>query len=252
MGYRTAYCSLDEVRRLLSVQEQKIKFSEAYQRLEWNTSNKGNGRLTGFIISDDYQGHERMSVTFSDSTNFTMMGEKIGYLGDGSRLDPFTSLDGMFTIEADKWTGEPQVADEFSFTTISNVSNSNARLFMTDALDRINGKFRVVYGDSTNIPFYDESYALPGEIRVAGMMLSACSIFKAAFVGASQESMPVVDWCEEWEDIIDAFIEDLLKSLKGAPGWRSKPAHIVDTGIEGVEEGLIGESDVTDNESYTR
>lgn len=251
MAWRTAYCTLANVKRYLSVQERKIKFSDQYQRLEWSSENQGNGRLSGVTISDAQQGHQRFTIAFSDATNFTFTGEDDGYLGDGSRGVDFTSNDGLFTIEASRWSGTIQANDEFYFEAVSNVSIDNAIAFMEDALLLTNGKMRPVYSDATNIPWYSTANPIPGEIILANQMLASCYIFKAAFVGASEESMPVVDWCKEGEGIIDDFVEDLLKT-QSIPQWRSREAHVQETGIAGVEDGILDEDDTGDNESYSR
>ncbi len=251
MTIRAAYCSLSDVKRLLSTQEKKVKFSSAYRRLEWNTNNNGTIRLTGFAISDSYQGQERFTIVFSDSSNFTLTGDEIGLLGDGDLNQTFISNDGSFTITSANWSGAAQADDEVSFETTSNLSDDAAILFMQDAMYRTNGHLRGTYGDTTNVTWYDDSVDIPHEVELANIMLSACYIFQAVFVGVNLEESPVNYWCDEGEKILTNHVA-AIGDRKGLPHWRSRTAHILETGIIGVESGIKDSTDVEDDTSYNR
>jgi len=250
MSNRTAYCSIVDVKRWLSQQQKKVRFSDAYRRLEWDTNNSGTIRLASFSVSPDYQGQERFEMIFSNSEVFTMMGDELGYMGDGTRTVTFQSNDEMFTIESGSWVGTAVTDDKVSFETAANISDTNGLAFMRDAMMFTNGKMRELYGDATNIPFYSDLVPIPHEIELANIMLASCYIFNSIFVGGELEASPVQKWCEQGENILDGFIEDARKMTPAR--WRSRPAHITETGIEGVESGVIGENDVADNESYSR
>ena len=252
MAIRTAYCSLSDVKRLLSTQEKKVKFSASYRRLEWNVNNSGTIRLASFTIDDSYQGQERFTMLFTDSTSFTFSGEELGYLGDGNLNQSFTTNDGSFTIAPADWIGAAVVDDEVYFETTSNLSDDNAILFMRDAMYRTNGFLRETFGDSTNVSWYaNDAIALPHEIELGNIMLSACYIFQSVFVGSNLEESPIQSWCDDAEEMIKNYIKALV-SRDGVPHWRTRPAHITETGIEGVESGVIGPTDYTDDESYNR
>lgn len=252
MAIRAAYCNVSDVKRLLSAQEQKVKFSASYRRLEWNINNSGTIRLTNFTIADSYQGQERFTMVFTDSTSFTFTGEEIGFQGNGNLNSSFTSNDGSFTIVPADWTGAAQVDDEIYFETTSNLSDDNAILFMRDAMYRTNGLLRETFGDSTNVSFYmDDSITLPHEIELGNIMLSACFIFQSVFVGANLEESPIQNWCDDAIKMMEDFIK-ALSSREGIPHWRTRPAHITTTGIAGVEQGKIEPTDYTDDEGYDR
>lgn len=252
MSIRAAYCDLSDVKRLLSTQEKKVKFSSAYRRLEWNTNNNGTIRLTGFAISESYQGQERFVIAFSDSTNFTLTGDEIGYLGDGNLNQTFVSNDSNFTITSANWSGAALTDDEVSFETTSNLSDDNAKLFMRDAMYNTNGHLRKTHGDATNVTWYsDDSLDIPQEIELANIMLSACYIFQSIFVGANLEESPVSDWCDESEKVLSNYIV-IIDDRKGLPHWRSRTAHVIETGITGVEAGVKDAEDIEDDISYKR
>jgi len=252
MAIRTAYCELSDVKRLLSAQEQKVKFSASYRRLEWNVNNTGTIRLTNFTIADSFQGQERYTMLFTDSTSFTFTGEEIGLLGDGNLTSTFTSNDGSFTIAPADWSGAAVTDDEVYFETTSNMSDDNAILFMRDAMFRTNGLLRETAGDSTNITFYaDDSIALPHEIELGNIMLSACFIFQSVFVGANLEESPIQNWCDDAIKMMETYIKSIV-SRDGIPHWRSRPAHITVTGIDGIEKGEFGPLDHVDDDEYSR
>lgn len=241
MGNRSSYTQLEDVKRLLRQQQKRIKFSSSYRRLEWNTGNQGTIRLIGLAIDNSYAGHERFEITFTDSTNFTLIGVEQGYLGDGSVLLSFVSNDGIFTIETSKWTGSAEAGDKVSWETDSNISDVDARGFMNDAFKYTNGMLEEFFNDD-EIPFYDEGQPVPSGIGLANLLLTGALIFEATFVGQDMERSPVQVWVERADKLIERYIESAKKG--GRPHWRSKAVHVTDTGIEGVEDGLIqGSSD---------
>lgn len=251
MGYRSAYCSFTDVKRLLSVPDQKVNFSSSYRRLEWNTNNNGTIRLSGFLISDSYQGRERFEITFSDASNFTLMGSDRGYLGVGSIGLTFVSSDGAFTIVPSKWAGAAEIGDQVSWEAFSNMSNDNGILFMRDAMYRTNGILRPIYGNAENIPFYTEGVAIPHEVELANILMSACYIFRAAFAGVSfDEESPAEKWCSEAEKILESYTQE--SAGKDRAHWRSRKTLITEIGVSGVGEGVLDSTDIEDDKSYDR
>lgn len=251
MGVRTAYCQLSDVKRLLSVHREKVRFSSSYRQLLYGQNNSGNGRLSGISIDDDYADNESFTITFSDSTNYTLVGTESGYLGDGSIGLTFVSNDGNFTITPSRWSGTPELDDTFLFETNSNISENDATLFLRDSMYFTNGLLREYYGDATNIPFYaSDAVTIPQEIELANILYTACMIMQTAFLGQEpDDAAPMSRFCEKAEALIKTFVFN-NQDIKGLPKWRSRAHHIRATGIDGVEYGEISGS--TDNTDYER
>lgn len=245
---RSAYCELEDVKRLLRATEQRVKFSDSYRSLLWNPNNDGNIRLTAFDVSPDYSGQQRFEITFSDSTNFTLIGDEIGYLGDGSRYSPFTSFHGWFTILPAYWTGVAQPDDKVSWEAMANISDTDALAFMRDAMWWTNGELREIYGDATNIDFFYDDVPIPYEVQLANHLKAACEIFNSVQVGAAlDDESPVLRWCQEAAGLLENFVKD-FKKVDGRPHWRARQPLITEFGVEGIEGGVI--EGTQDDENY--
>jgi len=250
-----AYCTLEDVRRLLRTANKKIKFSEAYQELGYNSGNTGTVRLSDVSFVDSYAGHERYTLTFSDSTSFEVNGEESGYLGIGGRGSTFTC--NHFSIAPSFWSGTPDADDSVFFISDSNVSVDDAEAFIGDASDYIRNRLGEVFGDSTNIPWEaDLTIQIPSGIKFAATRLAAYYIYTACLAGTifDQQAPVEVAWHEEAEKALDAFINWYEKeSQVGSPRWRSRDTLFNKLGINGIEEGEIDlDADVTDDEGFTR
>jgi len=236
-----AYCTLDQVKRLLRTANKKIRTSEAYKELGYDQSNTGTVRLSSVTFLDSYSGHERFTVTFSDSTNFEVSGEDTGYLGTGSIGSTFSCS--FFTIAPSSWSGVPQASDLVFFISDSDVSVDDANAFIVDASNFINNRLGEIFGDSTNIPWEaDLTVRIPGGLEFAAIRLSAYYIYTSALAGTifDQEAPVEVAWHIEAEKAIDAFLEWYNKESKtGAPRWRSRTTLFNKVGIDGLEEGEV-------------
>lgn len=250
------YCTLESVKRLLRTATQKVKTSESYKDLNYNSGNLGDGRLSGVTFEDSYVGSERFEAEFSDSTSFEVVGEEIGFLGNGTVGATFSCA--QFTIPSSMWSGVAQTTDVFYFTSDSNISVDDAEGFIDDASNYITNRLGVVFGDSTNIPWeIDYSIEIPEGLNYAAIRLTAYEIFSAILAGQEidQES-PVYEWYKLAEKAIDAFIKWWVEEgSTGAPLWRSRDVRFKEIGVGGtpVDESLTDVTvDVEDGVTYVR
>jgi hypothetical protein len=253
-----AYCTADEVKRLLRTATKKVKTSESYRELGFNSGNQGTVRLSAVTFYDDYVGDERFTITFSDSTNFTVEGEIIGYLGVGSIGVQFDC--DYFVISPSDWTGTAQADDVVFFISNSNVSNEDLDGFIGDTSDYINNRLGVIFGDSTNIPWeWDWSIDIPGGLRYAAIRLTAYDIFSSVLAGEDiDQDSPVYNWYKRGEKAIDDFIAWYqTEGIVGTPQWRTVGVIFKEIGIGGLDPKIFdGEIDTTtgavDNEDEDR
>lgn len=255
-----AYCTSASVKRLLRTATKKVKSSESYRDLSYNTGNSGTIRLGSISFLDSYVGDERFDITFSDATSFEIVGEDIGNLGTGTRNADF-SCD-FFTIASSAWSGVAQADDVVYFISNSNISNDDITGFIQDASNYINNRLGVVFGDSTNIPWEaDLNVSIPGGLQFAAIRLTAHDIFSSIIAGEDidQES-PVYEWYRRAEKAIDDFIAWYQKEgFTGVARWRSRDVLFKDLGIDGYDtQNYAGEldvsetGDITDDKQYKR
>ena len=255
-----AYCTATQVKRLLRTATKKVKTSESYRDLSYNSDNSGSIRLGAVSFLDSYVGDERFDITFSDATSFEVVGETIGNLGTGTRNATFSCA--YFTIASSDWTGVAQANDIVYFISNSNISNDDVDGFIDDATNYINNRLGVVFGDSTNIPWEaDLTIAIPGGLQFAAIRLTAYDIFSSILAGEDidQES-PVYEWLRRAEKAIDDFILWYQKEgFTGTARWRSREVLFKDLGIDGLDtQNYDGEldvsqaGDITDDQQYKR
>ena len=252
------YCTADQVKRLLRTATKKVRASESYRELGYNSGNQGTVRLADVTFEDDYVGIERFEITFSDATNFEVVGETSGYLGSGSIGVDF--ICDYFYIEPDDWTGVAQDSDVVYFVSDSNVSNDDIDGYIEDSSNYINNRLGIVFGDSTNIPWEEDwSLEIPGGLVFAAIRLTAHDIFSSVLAGENidQES-PVYDWYRRGEKAIDDFIAWYqLEGIVGLPQWRTVDAIFKEIGIYGYDPQNFSEeinttTDVWDSEEKQR
>ena len=253
-----AYCTSDQVKRLLRTATKKVKSSESYRDLSYNSGNSGTVRLSAVTFLDSYVGDERFDITFSDSTAFEVVGENIGNLGSGTVGEAFTCA--YFTIAIASWSGVAQADDVVYFISNSNISNDDIDDFILDSSNYINNRLGVLWGDSTNIPWEaDLAVVIPGGLEFAAIRLTAYDIFSAILAGEDidQES-PVYDWYVRAEKAIDDFILWYQnEGFTGTARWRSRPTIFKEIGISGYDtqnysEEINTDDDVTTDEVFTR
>jgi hypothetical protein len=253
-----AYCTATQVKRLLRTATQKVKTSESYRDLSYNSGNSGSIRLGAVSFLDSYVGNERFDITFSDATSFEVVGETSGVIGTGTRNSTFSCA--YFTIASSDWSGVAQVDDVVYFISNSNVSNDDIVGFIDDATNYINNRLGVVFGDSTHIPWaFDYSVGIPGGLQFAAIRFTAYDIFSSVIAGEDidQES-PVYEWLRRAEKAIDDFINWYQKEgFTGTARWRSRDVIFKEIGIEGYDvQNYSPEIDVTadvdDDETYER
>jgi hypothetical protein len=253
-----AYCTAAQVKRLLRTATKKIKSSEAYRDLSYNTGNSGTVRLGSVTFLDSYVGDERFDITFSDSTAFEVVGEEIGNLGSGTVGVTFSCA--FFTIAPGNWSGVAQAGDVVYFISNSNISNDDIGEFITDSGNYINNRLGILFGDSTNIPWEaDLTLGIPGGLQFAAIRLTAHDIFSTILAGEDidQES-PVYDWYRRAEKAIDDFIKWYqTEGFTGLARWRSRETIFKEIGISGQEtqnyaEEINTDDDVTTDESFER
>ena len=249
-----AYCSLDDVKRLLSVlsnasgnNQYKIRFSDAYEIPKSFSSNTGTGMLLGISdIATSYAGSEYWWIEFSSGTAFTLYrGEDNNSPdGTGSTSASFTSTSGVITIGTDMWAGTPQTGDKFKFRTDSNISSDDADEFINDADAIIEGRLHELI-DTDELDFS----VVPVLISRASMYQSANMIFAAVFSNLNTEDIPPA--IRRYSTISSDMVKTYLGSLSGvrirkavkAPRFISREPIFVKVGIaeaQGVED-LPGE-----------
>jgi hypothetical protein len=233
-----AYCTLDQVKRLLRTAYKKVKTSEAYKNLGWNSDNTGTVRLTAITFKSSYVGSERFTITFSDSTSFEVIGDEIGYLGAGTTNALFDCS--YFTIGTGNWTGTPDSGDSVYFESNSNISTDDANDFIEDACNFIRNKLGFIFSDSTNIPWEaDLSVPVPDGIEFAAIRFAAYDIYASVIAGMEiDQEAPVVMWYKLAMDALVAFIKWWEKEEQiGAPQWRSRDL------VVGTQIGIDGEGE---------
>jgi len=248
------YCSLSDVKRLLrsvSNRESKIRFSEAYRNLQADNSNNGTIALSGVIFNDSFADHENYTFTFTDSTSFDVIGDLVGNIGSGNKLDSFEAEE-RFIVPSANWSGEALPGDKYYITSASDVSNDDGHAFIVDSTKRINARLEKIYGVLDSCAFYDStSEEIPDAINFACVRYTAYDIFNSVFAGVSPDDIsPVRRWKIAAEDTLDEFLTGHGKG----PIWKSRPVMVTELGTAGVSTGIVDLGNLTDSQSkkYTR
>jgi hypothetical protein len=219
----------------------------------YNAVNNGSIRLGGATFLDSYVGHERFEISFSNSLNFEVSGEDVGYIGIGTNDEEFSCQ--FFSISPSDWSGIAQQGDTVFFTSNSDVSVNDATAFIDDAGNYIENRLGTLFGDSTNIPWNeDPTIQIPGGLGFAAIRLAAYYIYTAAIAGTiiDQEAPVEVAWNRAAEKAIDAFIEWYRSEAQiSSPRWRSRGTLFDQLGISGVDETDTGRSGEIDLNSPT-
>lgn len=248
-----AYCTLDEVKRVLRTAAKKVRTSEAYRNLDYNRDNNGSVRLKGVTILDSYVGSERFEIEFSDTTNFEVTGEEAGFLGTGSMLSDFTCS--YFTISPSQWQGVASAGDRVSFITNSNISTDDATAFVNGVSKWINNQLGVPYADSTNIPWEaDLAISIPDPLNYAAIYRSAYEIFSSIFAGAELDDTPVAEWKRIADEVVSKYVQWYEEEqTESSPRWMSREIFYDELGISGVGKGLMNvRTDSEKDKEYTR
>jgi len=247
------YCILADVQRLLRTAAKKVKTSEAYRDLGYDTSNDGTVRLLAVSLLDSYLGVERFEVTFSDSTNFEVTGEDIGFLGSGDMFSEFECS--YFTISPSQWQGVPTDGDIVYFVSNSNISVDDAELFILDQSVYINNYIGKTFGDTTNLEWEQDLNADQPEIlKYACTYRTAYYIFISVYAGVEIDGNPVAQWKSTAESAIKLYISNRdNEKIQGLPRWKSRHALANTLGIDGSPLEAEYVSDLTEEDrSYNR
>jgi len=248
------YCEIEDVKRLLRSlrnRESKIRFSEAYRDLKANSNNSGSISLSGVSFKENYAGHETFTFEFSDSTSFSVIGDVIGALGNGTIIEDL-EIENYFTVPSENWSGLAEEGDKWYITSASDISNSDGHDFIVDATRRINARLERTYGTLSNVSFYDStSVELPDAIEFSCIRYTAHDIFHSVYAGIMQEGETIV---ENWKNSAEDTLEQYLLGHGRGPVWRSRASTIHEIGIEGVKGGIIEIDELTDpkNKQYER
>jgi len=248
-----AYCTLDEVKRVLRTAAKKVRTSEAYRNLDYNRDNSGDVRLKAITLLDSYVGSERFEIEFSDSTSFEVTGEDAGFLGTGSMLSDFSCS--YFTISPSQWQGAALSGDRVSFITNSNISTDDATQFVNGVAKWINNQLGVPYADSTNIPWEaDLTVAIPDPLNYAAIYRSAYEIFSSIFAGAELENTPVTEWKNIADNAVNKYVQWYEEEqTESTPRWMSREIFFDELGITNVGKGLMNvRTDSEKDKGYTR
>jgi len=248
------YCSLEDVKRLLrsvSNRESKIRFSEAYRELKADSNNSGSISLGGVSFVDSFAEHETYSFTFTDSTSFTVVGDVLGALGSGTRLETVT-IDGKFSVLPSHWSGSAVAGDVCYITAASDISNDDGHSFIVDSTKRINARLERIYGTLDSVSFYDStSVDVPDGINFACIRYAAYDIFNSVFAGVSSDDVsPVERWKKSAEDTLGEYISGHGKG----PMWKSREVLVTEMGLPEYGDGVIELDQLPDqkNKQYER
>jgi len=218
-----AYCTVSDIRRLFRTATKKVKLSENYRKLEYNTGNGGTVRLAAVTFADSYVGFERFTVTFSDSTAFEVSGEDIGVIGSGTTEADY-SCD-YFTLLSASWSGTPQALDTYYFESNSNVSVDDVTAWIVDTSDYIRNKLANVFGGDTTAILWEDDLTInvPGGIRYACIRRTAYEIFCSILHGNEEDDDMVAVWRKQADDALRDFIGWWEKEAQQcAPRWQSR------------------------------
>jgi len=228
------YCELVDVKRLLRTAAKKVKTSEAYRDLGYDTNNSGTVRLTAVSFLDSYVGVERFEIIFqADSTNFEVTGEDIGYLGSGNIGSEFSCQ--YFTISPLQWEGTPEEGDIVYFVSNSNISVDDANEFILDQSIYINNYIGKTFGDTTNLEWEEDLGAEQPEIlKYACTYRSAFYIFISVYAGAELDGSPVTQWRSTAESAIKLYIANRdNEGIQSVPRWKSRQILANTLGVDG-------------------
>ena len=248
------YCSLTDVKRLLrSVvnRESKVRFSEAYRDLKMGSSNRGSITLKGALFSNAHSSHETYTFEFSDSTSFSVIGDVVGYKGEGVIQETF-HIEEVFDVLSSSWSGLAEEGDKCYLTTASDISNDDGHDFIVDTTNRINARLESVYGTLESISYYDStSEDVPGGIDFACIRMTAYEIFNSIHAGSfPDDNSPVNKWLTAAKEVLDFYIAGHGRG----PVWKSREALITQLGNEKVGKGVIEIDNLPDatNKRYER
>lgn len=251
-----SYSDLDTVKRLLrsigAMKESKVRFSEAYKDLKPDTANSGNISLSGVTFSSAWAGHENFTFSFTDATSFDVVGDIVGSIGSGTTQANFSSTD-RFTVSLSNWIGAAEIGDKWYIRANSDMSDDDGDAFISDASEYINSILSRKFDGISEIPFYsDVTVEVPGDVAFACARLAAYEIWNSVFAGLIPpgEDSPVEHWKKSAIEALDSYIA----GHGSGPRWKSRDSLITEVGVEGVGEGIIEISNLTDstNKTYNR
>jgi len=234
-----AICTLDEVKQLTNILGTKIRYSESYKALAYDSSNGTTGRISNITFPDSFHGSYKYKIIFADSTSFILNEATIGYLGTGIANSLFTSINNSVSIDSTAWSGVFAANNKFTFESDSNISNNAAQ----SEIDRMSNLF---YASIIPNNFIDQTAVdtYLGESTVSMSLAKSFILHKVAWKiyndiypeAPDLEGQTVVNhWYRTWKEAWDALTGFLTSSYTFArtPQWVAPDLQFTDKGTTG-------------------